>query len=89
MKNTVVSYRLVPEQPVGEVLIVVEKAHDRRNIQPIVSQNGANDHFPSVVSDYPKVNLFTYSCWSSVFHVWRDESVSFMLVRMLFRLDCA
>jgi hypothetical protein len=89
MKNTVVSYRLVPEQPVGEVLIEVEKAHDRRNIQPIVSQNGANDHFPSVVSAYPKVNLFTYSCWSSVFHVWRDESVSFMLVRMLFRLDCA
>jgi len=58
MKNTVVSYRLVPEQPVREVLIEVEKAHDRRHIQRIASQNGANDYFPFVVSAYQKINLF-------------------------------
>jgi hypothetical protein len=58
MKNTVVSYRLVPERPVREVLIEVEKAHNRRHIQRKASQNGANDHFRFVVSAYEKINLF-------------------------------
>jgi hypothetical protein len=43
-----------------EVLIEVENAYDcpDQKIRRIISQSGAYDHFPFVVSAYPKINLF-------------------------------
>jgi hypothetical protein len=50
----------VPEQPLRQVLIEVEKAHDRPNQKNTADSfaKRAYDHFPFVVSAYPKINPF-------------------------------